>query len=231
MDLPPQVFSDLGKFDSCSIANAVDTFRVRLPNVGFTGSGITCRTKTLPSMVGVALTMKVRSSEPPMKPAFYLEQPDWWERIGEARFPRVLVIEDSDPHPGRGSLVGPVHACIMKAMGFVGVVTTGAIRGSRKFLEIGLHGFSGNVSPSHAYCHVVEIGGPVVIAGLNVASGDIIHGDRDGIVGIPADLAEGIPGAARKISERERAICEFCSSSRFSREKLKGVITTDTSRW
>jgi len=231
MELPPQVFSDLGKFDSCSVANAVDTFRVRLPNVGFTGPGIACRTTTLPAMVGVALTMKVRSSDPPMKPAFYLEQPDWWERIGEALYPRILVIEDSDAHPGRGSLVGPVHACIIKAMGFVGVVTTGAIRGTRKFSEIGLHGFSGNVSPSHAYCHVIEIGGPVAIAGLQVASGDIIHGDRDGIVGIPADLVERIPDAARKISERERAISEFCASDRFSPEKLRGVITADASRW
>src|SRR5580698_1269055 len=119
MDLPLHLFGDLGKFDSCSIANAVDSFRVRLPNMGFTGPGIVCRTKTPTAMVGVAITLKVRSSEPPMKPAYYLEQPDWWERIVEAPYPRVLVIEDVDAHPGRGSLVGPVHACIIKALGFV----------------------------------------------------------------------------------------------------------------
>ena len=164
--LPAKVFHDLAKFDSCSIANAVDSFRVRLLNEGFSGPGITCRTKILAPMVGVAVTLKVRSSDPSIKPAFYLEQPDWWERIEEAPFPRVLVIEDTDAHPGRGSLVGPVHACIIQAMGFVGVVTTGAVRGTRKFAEIGLHAFSGNVSPSHAYCHVVEMGGPVTVAGV-----------------------------------------------------------------
>ncbi len=116
-------------------------------------------------------------------------------------------------------------------MGFVGVVTTGAVRGTRKFAEIGLHAFSGNVSPSHAYCHVIEIGGPVEVAGVRIDTGEIIHGDRDGIVSVPAELAERVPEAARQFAERERTVCEFCSHREFSREKLKSVISADRSRW
>jgi 4-hydroxy-4-methyl-2-oxoglutarate aldolase len=230
-DLPAKLFNDLAKFDSCSIANAVDSFRVRLLNEGFTGPGIACRTKLLPPMVGVALTLKVRSSDPSIRPSFYLDRSDWWEHIEDAPFPRVLVIQDMDARPGRGSLVGPVHACIVKALGFVGVVTTGAIRGTRTFAEIGLHGFSGNISPSHAFCHVVEVGCPIDIAGVRIGTGDLIHGDHDGIVKIPGDLAERIPEAARYVEDRERIICEHCNSRGFSREKLKGVITPDKSRW
>jgi 4-hydroxy-4-methyl-2-oxoglutarate aldolase len=226
-----QVFRELEGFDSCSIANAVDTFKVRLPNEGFTGSGIICRTEGLPPMVGVAFTMKVRSADPSMKPAYYLEQPDWWERIEDAPAPRVLVIEDADANPGRGSLVGPVHACILKALGFVGVVTSGAVRGTRRFAEIGLHAFSGNVSPSHAFSHVVEIGGPVQIAGMKIVTGEIVHGDRDGLVGIPADLADKVLEAARCVTERERKVCEYCKSRGFSRAKLRETISADTSRW
>jgi 4-hydroxy-4-methyl-2-oxoglutarate aldolase len=226
-----QVFRNLEAFDSCSIANAVDTFKVRLSNEGFTGSGIACRTEILTPMVGVALTMKVRSADPSMKPAYYLEQPDWWERIEDAPSPRVLLIEDTDAKPGRGSLVGPVHACIIKALGFVGVVTTGAIRGTRKFTEIGLHAFSANVSPSHAFSHVVEIGGPIMIAGMQIRPGEIIHGDRDGIVSIPADLADRVPDVARRVMERERKVCDYCNSSGFSRSNLRDKISADTSRW
>jgi 4-hydroxy-4-methyl-2-oxoglutarate aldolase len=228
---PAQVFHQLAEFDTCTIANAVDMLKVRLSNEGFTGSGIWCRTKALPPMVGAALTLKVRSADPSMKPAFYLEMPDWWEKIEDAPFPRVLVIEDTDAHPGRGSLVGPVHACIIRAMGFVGVVTTGAIRGSRKFAEVGLHAFSNNVSPAHSFCHVVEMGGPVTVAGARIATGDIIHGDHDGVVSIPADIAGRIPDAARRVVERELAVCQFCSGRGFSREKLKGVTGADPSRW
>jgi regulator of RNase E activity RraA len=226
--LPLDVFRELAMFDSSSIANAMETFGVRLRNIGFTGPGITPRTPFEAPMVGVALTLKVRSSDPPMKPAFYLEQKDWWERIEAAPFPRVLVIEDVDAHPGRGALVGPAHGCIVRALGFAGVVTTGAVRGIRKFTEIGLSAYSGNVSPSHAYCHVLEMGEPVVVAGMRIETGEIIHGDQDGIVSIPAGLAEGLPGATKRFVERERAICTFCGSPGFSAERLRALIRADS---
>jgi 4-hydroxy-4-methyl-2-oxoglutarate aldolase len=226
-----EIFRDLAAFDSSSIANALETFGFRLRNVGFSGAGITPRAVLRLPMVGTALTLKVRSSEPPMKPGFYLGQADWWEQIGTAAFPRVLVIEDTDAHPGRGALVGPVHACILKALGFAGVVTTGAVRGSAKFAEIGLGAYSGNVSPSHAYCHVIEMGGPVTVAGVQIETGEIIHGDHDGIVSIPADLAPRIPDAAGRFMKRERSVCEFCARPGFSPARLRDLVHAEQGHW
>ena len=220
----------LSKLDSCSVANAVDSLRLRLLNEGFSGPGILCRTPGLSPMAGRAVTLKVRSSEPPMKKSFYLDQPDWWERLESAPGPRVLVIEDTDAHPGRGSLVGPVHACILKAMGFVGVVTSGAVRGLNQLEELRLQAFSGNLSPAHAFCHVVEMGGAVEIAGLRIAGGDIIHGDLNGIVSIPAEAAEKIPDIAEHFREREARICRFCNTNEFSTTMLRRVIGADASR-
>lgn len=225
-----QALRNLSAFDSCSIANAIESLGVRMLNEGFGGPGVTCRTQLLPPMAGVAVTLKVRSSDPPMKRAFYLGQADWSERLEEASFPRVLVIEDMDARPGRGALVGPAHACVIKAMGFAGVITTGAVRGTQRFAEIGLHAFSGNVSPSHAYCHVVEMGGKVVVAGVQIEPGDVIHGDRDGFVSVPADMAEKIAEAARQSVERERVICEFCNARGFSLAKLRALIGPDPTR-
>jgi 4-hydroxy-4-methyl-2-oxoglutarate aldolase len=225
-----RVLSELGKLDSGSIANAVDSLRVRLLNEGSSGPGITCRTPMLPPMVGRAVTLKVRSSEPPMKNTFYLDQPDWWERLEPASFPRVLVIEDTDSQAGKGSLVGPVHACILKAMGFAGVVTSGAVRGADIFGEIGLHAFSGNTSPSHAYSHVVELGGPVEIAGVRIMAGDIVHGDLNGIIKVPPEVAGKVPALAEQFRERERRVCKFCSSREFSPAMLRHIIGVDASR-
>jgi 4-hydroxy-4-methyl-2-oxoglutarate aldolase len=224
-DLPDEtLIAQLRNLDSCSVANAVDSFGVRLLNDGFSGPGITCRIPHLPSMVGTAVTLKVRTAEPPMKRSFYLEQPDWWERLDSASGPRVLVIEDVDAHPGRGSLVGPVHACILKAMGFVGVITSGAVRGLKQFEQLGLPAFSGNVSPSHAYGHVIEMGKSVEIAGFRVSAGDVIHGDLDGVVNIPAAVLGRIPAAAEQFKERERRVCRFCNDPQFSPAMLRRVI-------
>jgi 4-hydroxy-4-methyl-2-oxoglutarate aldolase len=229
--LSPGTFAELAKYDTCVVANAVDSLKIRLLNEGFSASGIARRVDLPSPMVGLAVTLKVRSTNPPMKSAYYLEQPDWWERLEESVWPRVLVIQDEDARPGRGSLVGPVHACIIKALGFVGVVTTGAIRGTRSFSDIGLHAFSGNLSPAHAYCHVVEMGGIVEIAGMEIRPGEVIHGDKDGIVVVPPDLAPEIPEIAKRFLAREEAICRYCNSRSFSRQELKGVISADESRW
>jgi regulator of RNase E activity RraA len=226
-----EIFRELIAFDSSSIANAVETFGFRLRNVGFSSAGITPRTALRFPMVGTALTLKVRSANPPMKPGFYLGQADWWERIEAAAFPRVLVIEDTDAHPGRGALVGPVHACILKALGFAGVVTTGAVRGTSRFEEIGMAAYSGNVSPSHAYCHVIEMGSPVTVAGVQIETGEIIHGDHDGIVSFPAELAPKISDTARRFMERERSICEFCARPGFSPARLRDAVRAEQGHW
>jgi regulator of RNase E activity RraA len=181
-------------------------------------------------MVGTVVTLKVRSAEPPMKKAFYMEHPDWWELLKTDKNPRVLAIEDVDAKPGRGSLVGPVHACILKAMGFVGVVTNGAIRGRSSFERIGLRAFAGNIAPAHAYSHVVEIGVRVEVAGLRLVPGDLVHGDESGIVVIPFSMAEQVAVTAEGFRERDRRICEYCRTADFSPEALRKHIGVDASR-
>lgn len=229
-NLPPEVFTRLAACDSCSVANAVDAAGVRLANEGFNDHRVACWTPRLPPMVGRIVTLKVRSAEPPMKHSFYLDQPDWWERLAADPGPRVLAIEDVDAKPGRGSSVGPVHACILRALGFVGVITNGAIRGRRQFEEIGLRAFAGNVSPAHAYCHVIAVGGAVEIAGLRLEPGGLVHGDESGVVAVPTAIAEQVAAAAESFRDREKRVCEFCRSADFSPEALKRKIGADPSR-
>jgi regulator of RNase E activity RraA len=223
-DPPAKLFAELMRLDTCSVSNAMESLGVRLRNEGFVGPGITCRTPGLPPMVGMAVTLKVHSSEPPMKPGFYLGDSRWWEQLGESHLPRVLVVQDEGADPGRGALVGPVHACILRALGFTGVVTTGSLRGVDGFAESGLHGYSASLSPSHAYCHVVETGAPVEVAGARIETGSILHGDSSGIVVIPRGEAERIPDAAVRYVERERAVCEYCASRDFTLQGLRDLI-------
>jgi 4-hydroxy-4-methyl-2-oxoglutarate aldolase len=228
----PEMLRRLGEIDTCTVANAIESFDVRLRNEGFSNSTLACHTPAMPAMVGRAVTLRVRSSEPSMKNAFYMDRPDWWERVEvqPGGYPLVLVIEDIDNHPGRGALVGPVHACILKALGCVGVVTNGAVRGLERFEKIGLQAFSGDVSPSHAYGHVVEAGVPVTVAGMRIAPGDVLHGDRHGIVAIPAGLVEGLPEVARRFREREMGMCQFCASVGFSTSALRRLIESGSGR-
>jgi 4-hydroxy-4-methyl-2-oxoglutarate aldolase len=57
----------LGHLDSATVANAVESFGVRLPNTGFTDSRIRCLFPDFPPMVGYAVTARIRTANPPME--------------------------------------------------------------------------------------------------------------------------------------------------------------------
>ncbi len=123
-----------------------------------------------------------------------------------------------------------MHACIHHALGCVGVVTNGAVRGLDQFESLGLRAFAGSVSASHAYGHVVAAGGPIEVAGLRIASGEILHGDRHGIVTVPAEVADRLPATAAHLRAREQRTCRFCSSAGFSPSTLRRFIAADSKR-
>ena len=89
---------------------------------------VRCRIPELPPMVGFAVTLRVRASNPAMDGRSDLDQTDWWPLLQAANAPHVLVIQDMDRKPGAGAFVGEVHAAILQAMGCVGVITNGAVR-------------------------------------------------------------------------------------------------------
>jgi len=81
--------------------------------------------------------------------------------------------------------------------------------------------FAKRAIPSHAYVHLVDVGKPVTIGGLTVTTGDIIHADPHGVTRVPIEVAREIPGAAKKIEEKEQEIIRYCRSSEFTVEGLK----------
>lgn len=214
----------LAALDTCAVANAIETFDVRLRNEGFTNSTLRSRLPQLPPMVGFAITLRVRTSTPPAKGHSYLDRTDWWKQIESLLLPHVLVIQDMDQQPGRGAFVGEVHAAILKALGCVGAVTNGAVRDLSAIEKMGFNLFSGSTSVSHAYVHIVEFGIPVEIAGLKIRPGDLLHGDQHGIVRIPLEIADEIPNAAARLRKREKIITTFCRSNDFSVQALGEVI-------
>ena len=60
--IAPDTLRALAHIDTCSVANAIECFNVRLRNEGFTDASIRCRLPDLPPMVGYAMTLRVRSS-------------------------------------------------------------------------------------------------------------------------------------------------------------------------
>jgi regulator of RNase E activity RraA len=64
--------------------------------------------------------------------------------------------------------------------------------------------------------HVVEFGTPVEVAGLQGRPGNLVHGDQNGLVRIPLEIAKGIPDIAIDRREREKQIIAYSRSAEFS---------------
>ena len=88
----------------------------------------------------------------------------------------------------------------------------------------GFHYFAGSVAVSHAYVHIVEIGKPVEVDGLNIRPGDLLHGDLHGVQSIPLDIAPLIPSVAARINAEEQALIALCRSPEFSIQKLRAAV-------
>jgi len=220
----PEVLSQLRELSTCTVASAIETFNVRLRNVGFTNSSIRCIYPELPRLVGYAATARIRSADPPMEGHSYYARPEWWQSIQTIPEPRVVVIQDVDNSPGLGAFVGEIHATILMALGCHGIVTNGAVRDLRALQAAGFQMFAGNVSVSHAYAHVFDFGGTVEVGGMNVKPGDLMQGDIHGVQTIPREIAARVPSAANTILQKRRALIESCRSDDFTLGKLHEAV-------
>lgn len=222
--LKPEQLAALKSFDTCMVANAVETFNVRLRNEGFMNSSVRCFTSCASPMVGYAVTLKVQCSHPPMEGRTYIDRTEWWNWLADLPKPSVLVIQDVDERPGTGAFIGETHAAIFQALGCVGVVTNGAVRDLPAVEKRGFHLFAGSVAVSHAYAHKVDYGKPVKVAGLDVAMGDLLHADVHGVLSIPHSIAPEIPFVAERIRAHERRILDAVQRPDISIEELRDTV-------
>jgi 4-hydroxy-4-methyl-2-oxoglutarate aldolase len=210
--------------DACTLANAIETFGVRLRNEGYADGTVRCLFRQLQPMLGYAATVKIRGSAPPTADSLYPDRTDWWDYILKIPAPRVVVLQDTATKPGVGALVGVVHMNILRALQCVGVITNGSVRSLPEAESAGFHLFAGGVSVSHAYVHIIEIGTPVEIGGLTIRSGELLHGDLHGVQSIPLEIAAGIPPVAEQIAARKQELIALCHSPGSTLEKLRAAV-------
>jgi 4-hydroxy-4-methyl-2-oxoglutarate aldolase len=214
----------LGRLGTCAVTNAIETFGLRLRNAGFANSAVHCCFEDLPPVVGYAVTARIRTAVPPMLGPTYVDRTDWWATLLDVPPPRIVVLEDADVRPGLGALVGEVHANILRALGCRGLVTNGAVRDLPQLHALGFQCFACHATPSHAYAHIFEFGTGVDVGGLRIEPGELLHGDRHGLVKIPLQIASAIPGVAAAMAADERPLIQLCQSPDFSLDKLRALL-------
>lgn len=100
----------------------------------------------------------------------------------------VLVVAGASE--SRTAVLGDLVATELLRLGIAAVVTDGLIRDSRAVADLGLPVWARGVTPvASRKDGVGRVGGHVVIGGVEVADGDLVIADADGVVVWPAAQA------------------------------------------
>ncbi|MHB1207562.1 MAG: RraA family protein [Rhodospirillaceae bacterium] len=227
--LPPDIFDALKAFSTAAICNAIEGAKLRLRNEGYMNQTIVPRVSPRQPMLGYALTLQMRTDMPPASGAAYTDSSAWWDILSGPPFPKIVVIEDVGHTRGVGAVTGETHLRIFKALGACGLVTNGAVRDLGGLRALGLPVYSTGVVASHGYAHVVGVGNPVTVGGLGVETGDLLHGDVDGIVKIPLAVAADLPRLASALIAAENDIFALCREPGFSVARLRAALAAQAS--
>jgi len=229
MAKPPidaDILEALRRLDTPTVCNALERVAPERRGHGYTIDPLVCPYPDLPPMVGFARTATVAAMYPPDddEAAVLDRRLAYYRYVAEGGpLPAVVVIQDTDPHPGYGAFWGEVNTNVHKGLGALGLVTNGSVRD----LDQNAAGFAllaGLVGPSHAWARVESFGGRVSVAGMTVRSGDLIHADRHGAVVVPAEAAAGVPAAAAAIAAEEAVLIEAAQGPGFGIEALEAAM-------
>jgi 4-hydroxy-4-methyl-2-oxoglutarate aldolase len=138
--------------------------------------------------------------------------------------PGDVIVAAIDGYLGT-AVVGDLMMGIAKNRGLAGLVTDGAVRDVDGILDVGLPVFCAGVSPnSPAKTGPGAVGLPVMLGGLAVSAGDVVVGDRNGIVIVPkARLDEAIAGLVRVRALEESAMKAVADGLTFP-ERWHGLL-------
>ncbi|MBX7214084.1 MAG: hypothetical protein K1X39_08755 [Thermoflexales bacterium] len=195
----------LVEFDSPTVANGLEMLHPGDPTVGYTGPDVRALMPELGARVGIAVTarMDTTTAGTDNPPSLFKA---WVAAMGEAArtgLPVFAVMESVGPRPRYTVTIGDGMGSIMRLAGATAFLTNGSIRDIEGVRGLGLACWGAGMSPMHGKLRWLDVGSPVVIDGMTVRSGDILHADVNGALVIPPGLADQVLERALAVRARE----------------------------
>ena len=160
----------------------------------YLGQEIKLRTQLSEPAAGIALTFEVDTSTPGHK----VDMEDYWESlqmIKDSPVPVMLIMKCVGSRPQHECVLGDGMAKQYAACGSAGLVTDGAIRDIRQIERAGYSVFASGSVSNHCSMVYKFAKKPVIISGVAIQNGDLIHGDSDGVTIVPKQYHNGIVNA------------------------------------
>ena len=109
------------------------------------------------------------------------------------------------PNNHEVALMGELSAHTLKARGILGFVVDGGSRDTELVIEQGFPVFCAFLTPADIVARWIpdRFGEPLTIGSVDIATGDFLLGDRDGVVIIPRELAAEVVTRTEEVVSTE----------------------------
>lgn len=214
------LIDQLHAIDTPTLANAIELLDVRHPITGFASAELKHLTPEHGVMCGYAVTAQVETMSAERSPLDLTRFVDLYQNLEQAPKPAVIVLSEVTAHPLFSAHAGEVMSTIFQRLGAVGLITDSAVRDLPEVRRLGFHYFARGAVASHANFRIVRIGVPVTVCGLQIAPGDLLHGDINGLIQVPEDGIERLPELAKRVRDQEARLLDWVRSEHFDTGEL-----------
>jgi regulator of RNase E activity RraA len=162
------------------------------------------------TMVGEAFTLRYMPAREDLNPMTVFQNPEHPQRKAVEECPQgAVLVMDSRKDP-RAASAGSILISRLMVRGVAGVVTDGGFRDSAEIARLAMPTFHNRPSaPTNLARHqAIDINVPIGCGDAPVFPGDVIVGDADGVIVIPAHLAEEIASEAEGMTAFEDFVTE-----------------------
>ena len=164
----------------------------------------------LPNMVGEAFTLRYIPAREDLNPMTVFQDPKHPQRVAIEECPPGAVMVIDSRKDARAASAGSILISRLLVRGVAGAVTDGGFRDSPEIAALPFPTYHQRPSaPTNLTVHqAMDINVPIGCGDAPVFPGDVIVGDREGVVVIPAHMADEIADEAVEMTVLEDFVTE-----------------------
>ncbi len=169
-----------------------------------------------PTMVGEAFTLRYIPAREDLNPITVFQDRSHPQRRGVEDCPPGAVFVIDSRKDARAASAGGILVTRLMQRGVAGIVTDGGFRDAAEIAKLAIPSFHQRPSaPTNLTLHqAVETNVPIGCGDAPVWPGDVIVGDSDGVVVIPAHMADDIAAEAVEMTAFEDFVIEKVGEGR-----------------
>jgi regulator of RNase E activity RraA len=164
----------------------------------------------LPNMVGEAFTLRYMPAREDLNPISVFLDRDHPQRKAVEQCPEGAVLVIDSRKDARAASAGGILVTRLMKRGVAGVVTDGGFRDSPDIAKLGFAAYHHRPSaPTNLTLHqAIDINVPIGCGDAPVFPGDVIVGDAEGVIVIPAHMADEVAAEATEMTVFEDFVQE-----------------------